>query len=180
MAVVIVILYRLLMSLPILKWPLAGGILAIVADNFDIVVISAFHLADVSFYNPLDKTLDMVYLAFELYVSLRWKNQLAKRVSIILFIWRLVGFGLYELTHVRWLLIIFPNLFENFFILYLAWVKIARKDPFTTMKAMSMLLLIALIPKLAQEYMLHVIEFPIYVWLTDHIFAPIGLDKYLR
>ena len=42
----------------------------------------------------------------------------AFRIGWFLYFYRLVGALLFELTHARWLLLVFPNVFEYFFIAY--------------------------------------------------------------
>jgi hypothetical protein len=167
----IVIVIRLLVPLTILRWPLFGGILAIIADNLDVVILDFLHTPDFGPYNVVDKYLDIYYLALEVFVSLRWKNSWAKKTSIFLFIYRLVGTLAYELTGIRALLFIFPNLFENFFIFYVIYTKVVKKDRLTNWKSLFIVNFILLMPKEFQEYMLHVSQYPIYGWIRENIFS---------
>src|SRR5438874_1767189 len=71
----IIIALRLIVPLTILRWPLAGGLAAMVLDALDVVLIE--FIPGGSFgdhYAALDKLLDSYYLAIELAVALRWKN----------------------------------------------------------------------------------------------------------
>lgn len=167
---IVIILIRLLVPLVIFRWALFGGILAIIADNLDVVILDALHVSNFGPYNQTDKILDLYYLAIECVVSLRWQNKLARNTSIFLFIYRLIGTIIYEITNIRGLLFIFPNLFENFFIFYLIYKKIIKKDRLTSIKAILVVNFLLLIPKEFQEYMLHVAEFPIYDWIKHNIF----------
>ena len=70
-------------------------------------------------YQGYDKALDIYYLAIAYIATLRnWTNYAAVRISRFLFYYRLVGVVLFELTQIRWLLLVFPNVFEYFFIFY--------------------------------------------------------------
>ena len=66
-------------------------------------------------YAQLDKVLDTYYLTIELYVAWRWRERLLRGTAAVLYAWRLVGAILFELTAFHPLLLVFPNLFENFF-----------------------------------------------------------------
>lgn len=165
----VVIALRLIIPLSILRWPLAGGLLCMVMDAVDVVLITALNRGEFSSYHTTDKMLDVYYLSFEAFVSLRWKNTLARKTSIILFIYRIIGFVLFETLKIRAILFIFPNLFENFYIFYLAWLKIFKKDPVTSRKNLTIILIVLLIPKLAQEYLLHVMEAQPWKWIRFNI-----------
>jgi hypothetical protein len=118
-------------------------------------------------YAALDKALDTYYLSFELIVSLRWEP-LAKWTSVVLFAYRFLGFVLFEVTQARVFLVIFPNLFENF---YLAYLIIRRFAPAwaLTPPRLAALLALLLIPKLAQEYLLHYAEAQPWDWIKTHV-----------
>lgn len=178
MAWIVVVIIRLLVPLTLLRWPLFGAIAAMVADALDVVMLNLFGVQNYAPYNTVDKFLDTYYLAIEAYISWRWTNQLARKTSIFLFIYRLIGVILYEVTQVRLLLFIFPNLFENFFIFYLVMKKVSKKDYVSSWRNVAIILIFLLIPKLFQEYMLHVTQFPIYRVIHDNIYPLLGLDRY--
>ena len=79
MASAIVIVLRLVLPLTILRWPLAGGVLALVLDALDVVLVDA--IAGVlgepgefgPFYAQIDKWLDMYYLTLALVMVRRWR-----------------------------------------------------------------------------------------------------------
>src|ERR1700675_4948769 len=120
MAVIIVIALRLVVPLSILRWPLAGGLLSMLLDAIDVILVDA--IASVlgepgefgPFYAQIDKWLDLWYLSLELVVPRRWSETLIRRAAMGLFVWRLVGVILFEVTASHPLLFVFPNLFENF------------------------------------------------------------------
>jgi hypothetical protein len=166
---IIVIIFRILVPLTILRWPLLGSILAIISDSLDVVILDYLGVRDYSAYNPIDKALDTYIYIIQGYIIWQWKNKLAKMTGIFLLIYRLIGFTLYEITGTRALLFIFPNVFEFYLLYYLAYKNVFKKEPFTKVNGMLITVGILLIPKLYQEYMLHVAQFPIYVWLKDHL-----------
>lgn len=168
---VIVILFRLLVPLTIFRWPFFGSLLALIADNLDVVILDYLGVKDFGLYNPVDKSLDIYYHLIQGYVSLRWSNLMAKRASLTLLGYRIVGVILYELTQFRILLFIFPNVYELFFLFYTGYKRIIGKDPFKTLKSLIFITLLLTIPKLFQEYMLHITQFPIYMWIKENIFV---------
>lgn len=179
MAAAIVIALRLVLPLTILRWPLAGGILAMVTDALDVVLVDA--IARVlgqpgefgPFYAQIDKWLDLYYLGLELVVVRRWSEFLPRSAATYLFVWRLAGVIAFEVTAHRPLLLLFPNLFENFFI----YVLIARRwfpsfMPSTIPKLLAVLVAL-LIPKLVQEWVLHWEQLHPWQWLRDTIIEPV-------
>ncbi len=174
MGPIIVIALRLILPLLIFKYRIVGAIIAMIADALDVVTITFLNSGEFSSYHTTDKYLDMYYLSIEGYVSLSWKNSLAKRTSIALFVWRVVGFILFELTHTRALLFFFPNLFENFFLFYIFNKRFAKKDWVSSKKNLFIILIILLIPKLAQEYFLHVMETQPWKWIRFNV---LGMDR---
>jgi hypothetical protein len=165
----IVIIIRLIVPLTIFRWPLGGAVASLLADMFDVVFVDALDMGGFSDYASLDKALDMYYLSFCLIVSLRWEEALARWTSIVLFAYRAVGFLLFETTQMRIFLFIFPNLFENFYLAYLTLTKFVSGF-YLTPKSLAVLLTVLLIPKLAQEYLLHYAEAKPWGWIKENIF----------
>lgn len=165
----IVTTLRLLLPLTIFRWPLFGGLLAMIMDALDVVLITYLNMGDFKSYHTLDKYLDVYYLSMELYVSLFWKNKLAKGTSVVLFLYRIFGVILFEITKIRLFLFLFPNLFENFYLFYLAYKKLVRKDPITSFRNLFIILFILLIPKMVQEYILHFALFQPWNWIKFNI-----------
>jgi hypothetical protein len=143
---------RIAGSLPVLRWPLAGGLLAILVDLSDLLLRDLLDLCGVGDYQSLDKWLDQVYLVTFLIVALRWPG-LPRRVAIALYAFRLVGFVAFELTGARALLLGFPNVFEFWFLL----VALVGADRVATWSAgrlgVSLVVLTAL--KEFQEWAIH-------------------------
>lgn len=102
-----------------LRWPLAGGLLAILVDLSDLLLRDVLDLGGVGDYQSFDKWLDLVYLGTFLVVALRWEGP-ARPIAVGLLAYRLVGFVLFEVTGSRPLLLVFPNTFEFWFLFVVA------------------------------------------------------------
>jgi hypothetical protein len=113
--VLVIAVVRVAGSLPVLRWPLAGGILAVLIDLSDLLLRDTLELGGVPDYQSLDKWLDQVYMACFLIVALRWQG-VERGVAIALFAYRLIGFAAFELSGERALLLLFPNVFELWFL----------------------------------------------------------------
>lgn len=147
---------RLLIPLSILRFPILGAILAILLDYYDFELLRFLGKGDLTYYQDLDKSLDLYYLSLEAYISTRWANRLARYTALLLFSYRLIGFLLFLTLRNPMLLVIFPNLFEFFYLFYLLFKRIFKKDPVLSFRGLLIILLILLIPKLIHEYFLHV------------------------
>jgi hypothetical protein len=162
----IIIAVRLIVPVWIFRQPVIGGIAAMAVDALDVVLIELIGLGGFGdHYHATDKLLDTYYLSFELVVALGWANSYAKWISAALFLYRLLGVLLFELTARRVTLLIFPNLFENWW-LYCAislsvWPAIAPRSFRTSIIVLLMLLL----PKMGQEYLLHYAEAQPWDWI---------------
>jgi len=163
----IVIAIRLIVPLGIFRWPLAGGIAAMLVDALDVVIIELIGLGGFSHYAALDKGLDLYYLSFEALVSLRWEP-LARWTSVGLFVYRAAGVAAYEATQVRAMLLVFPNVFENFYIVYLAIRREWASWQLTPARLAAILVLVTL-PKLAQEYLLHYAQTQPWDWIKRNV-----------
>ena len=161
---IFIILLRLIVPLSILRWPLAGGILAMAAVASDVFVLQAFGwgLFEGDAYHRLDKLLDTYYIALECWVVLRWKDETARNVGVGLFVLRLAGLMAFEATGSRAVFLATPNIFENFYLLWLLFPRLRGRLP--------LLLTIAAVPKVAQEYVMHYREFPTWEYLRDALF----------
>ena len=113
----IVIALRLVIPLLILRYPLFGGITAMVLDALDVVLIEAIGLGGFGgHYSELDKLLDSYYLTLEVIVAFRWTSAWARIPAIVLYVYRAIGVVAFETTDTRVLLLVFPNLFENWWL----------------------------------------------------------------
>jgi hypothetical protein len=146
--------FRIATSLPVLRWPLAGGLLAIGGDLADLLVRDLVDLGGVGDYQLLDKALDQVYLALFLVVALRWDG-VERRVAIALYVYRLAGSLLFVVTGERAVLLLFPNVFELWFLFVAAIHHLPRPLRWTPARLAAVLAVLTAL-KLAQEWALHV------------------------
>ena len=150
--ILVIVLVRVAGSLPVLRWPLAGGVLAVLVDLADLLLRDALDLGGVGDYQSLDKWLDQVYLGAFLVVAMHWSSP-ARPIAIGLFAYRFVGFVLFELTGERLLLLVFPNVFELWFLLVAA-AGPARVAGWSKARLAVVLLALTAV-KAAQEWAIH-------------------------
>jgi hypothetical protein len=151
--VLVIAAVRIAGSLPVLRWPLAGGILAVLVDLSDLLLRDMLDLGGIPDYQSFDKWLDQVYMAAFLVVALRWSRP-EKTVAIALYGWRLVGFVAFEAFGDRGLLLLFPNVFEFWFLLVAAVHRFRPSfdwRPATIAPALAVLLAL----KEVQEWAIH-------------------------
>jgi len=170
--VLVIAIVRIAGSLPVLRWPLAGGILAILVDLSDLLLMNVLDLGGVPDYQRLDKVLDLVYMGAFLLVALRWTGP-DRWVSVALFAFRMVGFAAFELTGAREVLLLFPNVFEPWFLLVALLHHRWDPVPWTASR-----LGVAMVPLVAakelQEWALH------WARLFDGITALEAIDRAWR
>ena len=160
-----VIVLRLVVPFSILRYPLGGFVAAFLLDVFDAPIASIISPQGIAFggdaitYNLLDKPLDLYFLFFAFLVSLRWQNVLAKRTAIALFLLRALGVTLFSLTDSRYILFFFPNLIEFFYLYYLISQRWFPRFSPDSPKKLLIILIVLLIPKLINEYFVHVLKY---------------------
>jgi hypothetical protein len=152
--VVAIAVVRILGSLPTLRWPLAGAVLAILVDLSDLLLRDLLDLGGVPDYQSLDKWLDQVYLGCFLIVALRWQG-VERGIAIALYLFRLVGFVAFEVSHDRVLLFIVPNVFELWFVAVAALHHV-RPAHRWSIRSLAITLAALTAVKEAQEWALHV------------------------
>lgn len=167
-----VVLGRLLLPLLILRYPLPALIGCLVLDGVDQTIFQLFGY-DPPGYQSYDKAMDVFYLAIAYLATMRnWSSLDAFRVSRLLYFYRLIGVVLFELTHARALLLLFPNTFEYFFIAYEAirtrWSP--RRLALTTWLVIAAVIWVVV--KLPQEYWLHVAQLDVTDTLAEYAWAP--------
>ena len=144
---------RIAGALPVLRWPLAGAIIAMLVDLSDLFLMNLIHLGGVNDYQRFDKWLDQVYMLTFLVVALRWEG--AQRVVAVgLYGFRAIGFATFEASGQRGVLLAFPNFFEAWFLLIAGMrqfrVTWEHSRPLVVVAAAALLGV-----KLLQEYALH-------------------------
>ncbi len=150
---IIIGLIRVLGSLPVLRWPFWGAIAAIFIDFSDLFWTSVIDLGGLGDYQSFDKLLDLVYMAAFLVVALRWGG-LVRRIAIGLFAYRMIGVAAFEATHVRAMLLAFPNVFEFWFVFVAARDQFLPRYEVTPRRAVVWLVALTA-AKEFQEYILH-------------------------
>lgn len=162
---------RFLVPLLIPWFPLPAIIACLVLDAADQTIFQAFGY-DPPGYQNYDKAMDIFYLSIAYLAAMRnWDNLHAFAVARFLFYYRLVGAFLFEMTHERWLLLVFPNTFEYFFIAYELWRTRWRTRPVTERAWILTAAFIWIVVKLPQEYWLHVAELDVTDTLEDYWWA---------
>jgi hypothetical protein len=140
-------------SLFVLRWALVGAIIAILVDLSDLFLMNLLDLGGVHNYQGFDKLLDQVYMAAFLVVALRWTGT-ARNVAVGLYLFRLVGFFVFEVTDQRALLV-FPNVFEFWFVLSAGYLHWRPAHAFSRRSAAAWLAALTVLKEF-QEYALHV------------------------
>ena len=156
-------------SLPVLRWPLAGALIAILVDFSDLFLRSWLELGGLGDYQAFDKYLDLVYMTTFLIVAMRWPDP-ERAVLVVLFVFRIVGVAVFEISGERGLLLFFPNLFEFFFIFVAAQKQFWPEFEYTT-GSTAVVLGVLLVPKMFQEYALHEAR-----WLDDYVATEVVED----
>lgn len=167
---IIVIALRVVLPLVIFRYNFWGGVFAMLLDGADVILIDIISWGGFgSHYHATDKILDMYYMGIEAIVAFRWVNPWAKWTALALFGLRTIGFFAFEVTGARIVLFVFPNLFENWWLycaaVFLYWPRLAPSSWRTTLIPLGILL----IPKMAQEYVLHFSEAQPWNWTKDNV-----------
>jgi hypothetical protein len=166
-----VTIYRFLVPLSVFRWPLAGGLLIILADTADVFLLEGFGFGfwTTPNYQRLDKLFDSWGLTLEWLVSRSWPDTPVRRSAAVLFAWRMAGVAMMELTGWRGWLLFAPNLFEYFYLVVLVSQRRSRGVPMTGRRAAWAIVLIAL-PSVLKEYIMHYRQFSTWAFVRDHLF----------
>jgi hypothetical protein len=166
----VVITLRLLVPLYIFRKPLPGTVAALVLDALDVVIVEFFGEGGMGeHYHSLDKLLDLYHLSICAYVSWTWKERVPRLIALALFAYRVIGVVLFEIFGWRPLLFIFPNLFENWFLFVLIVWRFFPNVRLDTWNRSLLWLIVLYIPKLGQEYLLHVAEVQPLGWFKSKV-----------
>lgn len=172
LVLVVVIGARLIVPLLIPRFPLPAIITALVIDAADQTIFQQLTDLNLDGYQSYDKALDIYYLTIAyLSVIRNWTNGYAAEVARFLWYFRLVGVVLFEFTEQRWLLLVFPNTFEYFFIAYevvrLGW------DPrrMSRRAVLGLAAFIWVVIKLPQEWWIHVAQLDFTEFVQEKVFG---------
>ena len=162
---------RFLVPLLIPRFPLPAIFACLVLDALDQSIFQAFGY-DPPGYQGYDKAMDVYYLAIAYLSTLRnWSSVPAYRVARFLYFYRLVGVVAFELTHVRALLLIFPNTFEYFFMAYEAIRSRWEPTRWGLRWWIGVAAIIWVFIKLPQEWWIHVAQLDFTDFLADNAWA---------
>jgi len=169
--IVAIVISRLLVPLLIPRCELVI-VVALVLDAIDNSLLAAFTDVDLGPdgpYQSVDKALDIYYLAIAYASMLRnWTSHAAFRIGQFLFYYRLVGVLAFELLDERAMLLVFPNTFEYFFIVYAAislrWEPSSWSPRFWLWTAIVLWVCV----KLPQEYWIHVAQRDFTETVSEH------------
>ena len=179
--VVAVVASRLVVPLFIPRYPLPAILAALVIDGIDQSVfksvLSASDWAKIADgYQGYDKALDVYYLTVAYTATMRnWTNIYALRWAEGLWLYRLSGVAIFEILHDtsapdswRWLLFVFPNTFEYFFIAYeivrLRWDPRRLGPRFVAW----LVVFIWVVIKLPQEWWIHIAQLDFTDFAAEH------------
>jgi hypothetical protein len=166
----VVVALRILVPLLIFRRPLAGTIASLLLDGLDVVIVEWFGPGGMGdHYHSLDKLLDLYYLSIAAWTTRQWDETAPRRIAQFLFFYRVAGVALFEIVGWRPLLFIFPNLFENWFLFVLVVWRFFPSVRLTTWRTCLTWLFVLYIPKLAQEYLLHVAQAQPWGWIKERL-----------
>lgn len=174
----LVIAVRLVTALLILRLPLEGFLVALELDKWDWYWLAAGSRSDEFqlLYQEWDKVLDLFALALAALVAAGWRDPVMRALALGSFALRVVGVAAFVATDQRWLLVAFPNVFENFYLMYVVFrVLSGRERMLTSAWVTTFVALAALLPRLVEEYFLHVLERRPWDWVDlpiPHTFEP--------
>ncbi|MEO6125444.1 MAG: hypothetical protein ABIR32_17240 [Ilumatobacteraceae bacterium] len=156
---VTVVLLRFGVPLLIPRYPLPAILACLVIDAADQTIFQAFTHDPLAGYQTYDKALDVYYLAIAYISTMRnWRDSAAFDVARFLYLYRLVGVTLFELLDQRWLLLVFPNTFEYFFIAYEAVRTKWNPARLSAQRVVTIAAAIWIVIKLPQEWWIHVAQ----------------------
>jgi hypothetical protein len=159
LVVVAILATRLIVPLLIPRFPLPAILVALVVDAADQTLLQQLTDFSLDSYQNFDKALDIYYLAIAyLAVYRNWTNDFAIQVAAFLWYYRLVGVLLFEVFQERWLLLVFPNTFEYFFIAYCVVQTCWNPQRMSHRAVVGLAAFIWIVIKLPQEWWIHVAQ----------------------
>ncbi len=163
---------RFLLPLLIPRFPLPAVVACLVLDGIDQTIFQTFGY-DPPAYQGYDKAMDVYYLAIAYLATMRnWVSMPAYGVGRFLYFYRLVGVVTFELSQLRWVLMVFPNTFEYFFIAYETVRSRWQPLRFALRWWVTAAAAIWIFIKLPQEWWLHVAQLDVTDFLREHDWAP--------
>lgn len=158
-------LIRIFAALLILKWPLFGILLSVLMDGLDWDFLHTTKNFNYDLYNVWDKAMDITYLTVAATTIRNWKDIIAQRIAMFLYIFRLTGVFIFFLSNIKPLLFFFPNIFEHFFIWFLIFAHFNKKIVPRSRLVWGFILVSIAAPKIIHEYVMHIKNQQLwYIW----------------
>ncbi len=170
--VFLIVAVRLLLPLLIPIFPLPTILSLLVIDAADQSILQKNTDLSLDNYQGYDKALDIWYLSVAYLTTIRtWTDARAQHVAAFLWYYRLVGVVAFELLGYRWLLMVFPNTFEYFFIAYEA-IRL-KWDPSRLSRRgiLGLAAFIWIVIKLPQEWWIHVAQLDFTDFMKEDVFG---------
>ena len=168
----IVVLLRLGVPLLIPRFPLPAILFCLVIDAADQTIFQQYTDLNLDSYQSYDKALDIYYLTIAYLAVIRnWTDSFAFRTAQFLWYYRLVGVLLFETTGYRFLLLVFPNTFEYFFIAYEAIRLRWNPDRLSHRQVLGLAASIWVFVKLPQEWWIHVAQLDFTDFMKEDVFG---------
>ena len=172
LVVIAILAVRLIVPLFIPRFPLPAILICLVVDAADQTILQKGTDFSLDRYQSFDKALDIYYLAVAyLTVFRNWTNGFAIIVAAFLWYYRLVGVLLFEILGHRWLLLVFPNTFEYFFIAYCVIQTRWSPRRVTNRGMIGLAAFIWIFIKLPQEWWIHVAQNDFTDFMKETVFG---------
>ncbi len=167
-----VVLARLIVPLFLSRYPLPAILGSLVIDAADQTIFEKFTSHDLAGYQTYDKALDVYYLTLAYLSTIRnWAGGPDFIVGRLLWYYRLVGVTIFEYTSTDWVLFIFPNTFEYYFIAIELYK--VRRDPnrLSARQTYVTAAFIWVVIKLPQEWWIHVARLDLTDVVKEKLFG---------
>ncbi len=168
----IVVLLRLGVPLLIPRFPVPAIVFCLVIDAADQTIFQQYTDLNLDGYQSYDKALDIYYLTIAYLAVIRnWTDPFAFRTAQFLWYYRLIGVLLFETTGYRFLLLVFPNTFEYFFIAYEAIRMRWNPDRLSHRQVLGLAAFIWIFIKLPQEWWIHIAQLDFTDFMKEDVFG---------
>lgn len=169
----LVVAARLGLPLGLGRFPLPAIIACLVVDAVDQTIFEQYTSLSLDNYQTYDKSLDVYYLALAYLATIRnWGGGPDFEVGRVLWYYRLVGVLLFEYTSSRWMLFVFPNTFEFYFIVLEAYNVRRDSNRLSARQVVSIAAFLWIVIKLPQEWWIHIAKRDV----TDELKALFGVE----
>jgi hypothetical protein len=179
MVFLVVVTLRFVIPLFIPRFPLPAIIAALVLDAADQTIFQQLTNLNLDGYQSYDKALDIYYLTIAfLAVYRNWANTMAINVARFLWYYRLVGVWLFEVLQHRWLLFVFPNTFEYYFIAIVAIRTMWDPRRLSNRAVLAIAAFIWVVIKLPQEWWIHIAQNDFTDFMKETVFGVEATDSW--